>query len=107
MRLIKSESNMIFTIIILVVLIMSGILLTISYLMIEIILESNKIGGWYKYWKPYLSYLSFKKYLEESNLDITKKEKCYLIYRIGIYSTYIYLISIVSIVLIIFVKGTI
>lgn len=75
--------------------------------MIEKILASNKIDGWYQYLKTYYSYLLFKKFLEENILDTTKKEKCYLLYEIGICSTYIFFISIFCIILILIVTGTI
>ena len=83
----------------LVILDISGILLITTYILIFAILPLN---DWcYRFFKTFSSYRLFKKYIDESDLNKDKKEKCCLLYKIGIYSSYFYNISIFIIMLLV------
>ena len=83
----------------------SGIILIITYFYLLSILQNDDWS--YRFFKTFSSYRSLKKHIDENNLDASKKEKCCFIYKIGIYSTYIYFISIFCILVITLVTGTI
>ena len=85
----------------LVILIISGILLITTYFFIWVILPLNNWN--YRFFKTFSSYRLFKKYIDESDLNKNKKEKCYLLYKIGIYSSYFYYISILIFMLLVLI----
>ncbi len=92
-------------IITLVFLDISGIILIIIYFYLLAILKEDDWS--YRFFKTFSSFRSFKKHVDENNLDANKKEKCCFLYKIGIYSTYIYFISIFCISIITLATGTI
>ena len=75
------------SIIIIVVWLFHGILIYLTYSkMINILVKNNMGDWWYCWWKLQFSYRFFKKFIIESNLDSSHKEKHLLLYRRGIYA---------------------
>ena len=52
---------------------------------INILIKNNKGNLWYCWWKIWLSYRFFKKFIDEGNFDPKQKQRYILLYQGGFY----------------------